>query len=199
MVSKDVLLLLTDNWADWEASYTIAEVNSVPQYSVKTIAADKKAKVSIGGLRSEIDLTLDEYTDLSNLALLILPGGFSWQKKEYKEIAAFIEKVLKQNIPVAAICGATIFLGKNGFLDKVKHTGDRFELFSKYDTYKGADHFVETQVVQDKGIITANETAAVEFAYEIYKLLEISDSDEIEEWYAYYQEGMFDSSKKTAK
>lgn len=199
MLSKDVLLLLTDNWADWEASYAIAEVNSVPQYAVKTIAEDKKAKISIGGLRSEIDLTLEEYTDLSNLALLILPGGFSWQKNEYKEIAAFIEKVLKQNIPVAAICGATIFLGKNGFLDKVKHTGDRFELFSQHEAYKGTAYFMETQAVLDKGILTANETAAVEFAYEIFNLLAISDGAEIEEWYTYYQEGMFDSSQKTAK
>ena len=34
--TKDVLLLLTDRWADWEASYAIVEVNSVPRYSVKT-------------------------------------------------------------------------------------------------------------------------------------------------------------------
>jgi hypothetical protein len=44
MQAKDVLLLLTDRWADWEASYVIAEVNSTEEYSVKTISIDSTRK-----------------------------------------------------------------------------------------------------------------------------------------------------------
>ncbi|AEB29228.1 putative enzyme [Carnobacterium sp. 17-4] len=189
MVEKDVLLLLTDKWADWEASYAIAEVNSVPHYSVKTIALDKESKSSIGGLRAEIDFLIEEYTDLSNLALVILPGGFSWQDNRYEEIARFIKHVLDQNIPIAAICGATIFLGSHGLLDQVKHTGDSFEFFEAQDEYNGATNFLEAQAIRDKNIITANETAAVEFAYEIYKLLEIDEPKELEAWYDNFKNG----------
>lgn len=38
MNSKEVLLVLTDEWTDWEAAYAVAEVNSATHYSVKTIS-----------------------------------------------------------------------------------------------------------------------------------------------------------------
>lgn len=189
MNTKDVLLLLTDKWADWEASYAIAEVNSVPHYSVKTIALDKESKASIGGIRAEIDLSIEEYTDLKNLAMVILPGGFSWQDNRYEEIAHFIKQVHDQNIPIAAICGATVFLGSHGLLNQVKHTGDSFDFFEAQDEYKGSSNFLESQVIRDKNIITATETAAVEFAYEIYQLLEIDEPKELEAWYDNFKNG----------
>lgn len=48
---------------------------------------------------------------------------------------------------------------------------------------------MEQQVVRDVDIITANETAAVDFAYEIYKLLEIDDVEEIEAWHDKFKNG----------
>ena len=41
MKAKEVLVLLTDQWADWEAAYAISLINSVPQYEIKTIATNK--------------------------------------------------------------------------------------------------------------------------------------------------------------
>lgn len=189
MTSKEVLLLLTDQWADWEAAYAIAEVNSAANYSVKTISFDKKSKTSIGGLRTEIDYDIKEYTNFSRLALVILPGGFSWADNRYDEIAEFIKQVRDRQIPIAAICGATIFLGQHGFLDHIKHTGDSFQFFKEQGGYSGEAHFIDEQVVRDDDIITANETAAVDFAYEIYKLLEIDDLEEIEAWYDNFKNG----------
>ncbi|MCL2236031.1 MAG: hypothetical protein FWB98_06300 [Defluviitaleaceae bacterium] len=66
MKIREVLLLLTDNWADWEASYAISGVNMVEQYTVKTIAVDNKPKASIGGLRTEIDYILIPYQNSNN-------------------------------------------------------------------------------------------------------------------------------------
>ncbi|MFL2099607.1 type 1 glutamine amidotransferase family protein [Desemzia sp. FAM 23991] len=189
MTSKEVLLLLTDQWADWEAAYAIAEVNSAANYSVKTISFDKESKTSIGGLRTEIDYDIKEYTNFSRLALVILPGGFSWADNRYDEIAEFIKQVRDRQIPIAAICGATIFLGKHGFLDHIKHTGDNFEFFEKQSGYRGETHFLDEQVVRDDDVITANETAAVDFAYEIYKLLKIDDLEEIDAWYDNFKNG----------
>lgn len=74
-------------------------------------------------------------------------------------------------------------------MDKVKHTGDSFEFFEAQDEYNGATNFLEAQVIRDKNIITANETAAVEFAYEIYKLLEIDEPKELEAWYDNFKNG----------
>ena len=190
MQVKEVLLLLTNQWADWEAAYAIYGVNTVSQYTVKTIATDKEAKVSMGGLRASVDYTIDSYTNFDDLAMLILPGGFEWQQGRHDEIAAFVKKIIDLGIPVAAICGATIFLGKHGFLDKVKHTGDDLELFQKEQGYNGQDFYLSAQIAVDNGIITANETAAVEFAQAIFGMLKIYTDEEIEGWYNYFKYGI---------
>lgn len=188
MQAKEVLVLLTDRWADWEAAYAIAPINSDEAYTVKTIAADKGAKVSIGGIRAEIDYTIGSYRHFDNLAMLILPGGYAWREGRHEEIAEFVKKIIALEIPVAAICGATLFLGKHGFLDKVKHTGNDLARFQKEQGYNGQDFYVSAQVAVDKGIITANETAAVEFAHGILGLLNVYD--DVDDWYDYFKNGI---------
>ena len=190
-VLKEVLLVLTDRWADWEASFAIAEVNSVSQYIVRTIAVDMSSKTSIGGIRVEIDYAAANYQITDNLAMVILPGGFSWKEERHDEIADFIRKAESMNIPIAAICGATIFLGKHGFLDHRKHTGDDLEQFLCEQGYNGSELYVPAQIVTDKGFITANETASVEFAREIFRILRIDSDDEIEKWYDNFKHGVF--------
>ena len=193
MNTKEVLLFLTDHWADWEAGHAIAGINSAEEYIIKTIAVDTQPKMSIGGLRTEIDYSLEEYKNFENLALVILTGSFSWGESRYDEIADFVKKAVDLDIPVAAICGATIFLGKHGFLDNIKHTGDDLEYFQEMlgdeEGYKGQEHFVSAQLVVDGGFITANETAAVDFAYEIFKLLKIDTDENLAYWYDSHKNG----------
>ena len=195
MQTKEVLVLLTDDWADWEVAYAIPRLNSASpsalnRYAVKTIADDKTSKLSIGGIRAEIDYTLDDYHGFDNLAMLILPGGFGWQEGRHDRIAKFVKKIIDRQIPVSAICGATIFLGKHGFLDSVKHTGDDLKYFQEDTGYNGQDCYVSAQVVVDKGIITANETAAIEFARAIFVMLKIYDDEALDGWYDYFKGGM---------
>lgn len=187
--NKEVLLLLTDRWADWEAAYAVSGINSVPQYTVKTIAADKNPKVSIGGIRAEIDYTIKSYNNFDNTGMLILTGGFAWQESRHDEIAGFVRTARENNIPVAALCGATIFLGKHGFLDNIKHTGDDLEFFTNQQGYNGQDNHIPAQVVADCGFITANETAAVDFAQTVFKLLKIYSNEEIDLWHDVFKNG----------
>lgn len=46
------------------------------------------------------------------------------------------------------------------------------------------------QIVVNGGFITANETAAVEFAYEIFKILKLDSEDEMAEWYDNFNHGV---------
>lgn len=186
---NEILLLLTDKWCDWEASYAIAVLSSYCNYSVKTIAVDKNPKISMGNLSTNIDYCINELSNLANIAMIILPGGLSWENNDSQVIVEFIHQAIKLNIPVAAICGATTFLCKNGLLDNVKHTGDSLELFKSQIGYQGEVNYVEAQVVVDHGIITANETAAVEFAYEIFKLLGIESDETLTVWNNNFQYG----------
>lgn len=188
---KEVLLVLTDRWCDWEAGYATAVINSFSErpIAVKTIAIDMLPKVSMGGIRAGVDYCVKDYQNFDHLDMVILPGGLSWGECNYDEMAGFIKKVVDFKIPVAAICGATLFLGKHGLLDRVKHTGDSLELFQKEQGYGGQALYIPAQVVVDNGFITANETAAVEFAYEIFKMLKIDSESEINEWYDNFKNG----------
>jgi putative intracellular protease/amidase len=186
---NEILLLLTDRWCDWEAGYAIAVANSFSDYVVKSIAIDTNPKVSMGGIKAEVDYSIDSYQNFDNLAMIILPGGLSWEEYDYDEIAEYVKSVVKSDIPVSAICGATLFLCKHGFLDHVKHTGDSLELFLHQKNYNGQSLYIPAQVVVDGGFITANETASVEFAYHIFKTLKVDSNQEIEQWYDNFKNG----------
>lgn len=186
---NEILVLLTDKWCDWEASYVSAVANSYTDYVVKTIAIDKMPKTSMGNICASIDYSIASFDDFSQVAILILPGGLSWEEQDYDEIAEFVRAAVKAGIPIAAICSATTFLCRNGFLDHVKHTGDSLELFQSQKGYNGEALYVPAQVVSDGGIITANETAAVEFAYEIFKLLKMNSEENLAGWYDNFKNG----------
>ncbi|MDK2584561.1 DJ-1/PfpI family protein [Romboutsia sedimentorum] len=186
---NEVLIVLTEQWNDWEASYAIAVINSFSDYNVKTIAIDDFPKRSMGGINASIDYTIDDYQNFNNLAMVILPGGLSWEENDYREIAEFIKGIMELHIPIAAICGATTFLCKHGFLDNINHTGDSLELFQQQREYKGEAFYINEQVVVDNQVITANETASVQFAYEIFKILEVDSNEELEQWYDNFKNG----------
>ena len=166
---NEILLLLTDRWCDWEASYAIAVANVISDYVVKTIALDTSPKVSMGNLCVNIDYSMEE--------------------NDYDKIAEFIRRISNASVPVAAICGATTFLCRHGFLNDIKHTGDSLELFQSQCGYCGQALYVPAQVVVDGGFITANETAAVEFAYEIFKILKVDSDVEMAKWYDNFKYG----------
>lgn len=109
MKKNEILLLLTDRWCDWEASYAIAVAHSFSDYNVITIGIDTIDKVSMGGIKAKVDFSINDYSNFDNLALVIMTGGLSWEENDYDEIADFVKKVRSYKIPVSAICGATYF------------------------------------------------------------------------------------------
>jgi len=58
------------------------------------------------------------------------------------------------------------------------------------EVYKGQEYFSVAQAVNDGGFITANETAALEFAREIFRTLETDTEDEIKSWYEKHKHGL---------
>jgi len=191
---KEVLLLLTDHWADWEACHATVGITLSEQYVVKTMAINKQPKVSIGGMKAEVDYSVAEYKNFDNLAMVILTGSFSWAENRYDEIADIVRKANNNCVPIAAICGATIFLAKHGFLNNIKHTGDDAEYFTEMleheENYSGQEHFSVAQVINDGGFITANETAALEFAREIFRTLKTDTDEHINAWYEKQKHGL---------
>jgi putative intracellular protease/amidase len=120
--------------------------------------------------------------------------AFHGGENKYQEIANFVKKIHESSTPIAAICGATMFLAKHGFLDNIKHTGDELDYFleemKNEEGYKGQANFVKAQLINDGGFITANETAALEFAREIFLTLKIGTIDATDSWYDKFKYGM---------
>ena len=187
---KMVLYVLTDQWNEWEGAYAVDVINSfADSYEVKTISEDGKPQRGMSGIVSMVDFDMRGFEDWDSVALIIMPGGLSWEETEYPEIEKMVSTALAKSIPVCAICGSTTFLCRKGFLNEIRHTGDSREWFLEQKSYgyMGESLYEEKQVVYDGGIMTANETAAVEFAYEIMNLLEIETQEDRDEWFDEFQ------------
>lgn len=143
----------------------------------------------MGNISANIDFCICDYKNFSNTAIVVLPGGLSWEENDYDYIAIFLQAAIQNNTPIAAICGAATFLCKHGFLNHVKHTGDSLKLFQRQTGYCAQSLYVPAQVVVDGSFITANETAAVAFAYEIFKHLKVDSDAEMATWYDNFQNG----------
>ncbi len=191
---KEVLFVIMSEYADWEAALAASALGNKEHktgYIVKTVSLKKEPVKSIGGFTCIPDYGIDDVPD--DFAALILVGGTAWRTPDAKKINVLVEKALAKNVPLGAICDATVFLGMNGFLNNVKHTSNTLESLKDAagDSYTNESGYQMQQSVSDRGIITANGLAYVEFARDVLVALEAMPQSIIEEWYDYYKHGWY--------
>jgi hypothetical protein len=86
-----IFLFLT--FSDWEPGYAIAGMNNPTfqaqpgNYNVKTVDLTKDPVTTLGGITILPDMTLDEL-DPPQSAMLILPGGATWDERKNTEAVA---------------------------------------------------------------------------------------------------------------
>jgi len=193
---RTVFFFVFDGLADWEASHALTGINKSRQFTIKTIAINKDPKRSMAGIKILPDLDFIPEVDLkdidsTNTAMLILPGGAAWEDGGNSAIADLVLHCVQCQIPVAAICGATVFLADLQLLDAVDHTSnDLVYLRSVSSVYHGEHHYRNKASVHDQHIITANGTAAIEFAKDIFETLKIADNDEVFQWFQYFEKSL---------
>lgn len=113
-------------------------------------------------------------------------------EEKNNDIKPIVDYAFENNIPVSAICGATFFMGENGYLDNRKHSSNTLEfLKSMAHNYKGEKNYIEKQAVSDDNVITANGTATLEFAKEIMLYLNAKPANKINEWYKFHKVGFY--------
>ncbi len=193
MRGNAVHLFVFDTMADWEAAFAIAAINNpqfqrVPgRYRVVTVGLSREPVTTMGGVRIQPDIALEDVSPLAS-TMLILPGGQSW---EYGANAAAIEmtrRFIAYCVPVAAICGATLALAKAGLLDNRYHTSNAREYLAG-SGYRGSRFYRNKPAVTDQGVITASGVAPIEFAREIFEALNLYDADTLDAWYALHKHG----------
>lgn len=193
MAKQTVHLFVFDTLADWEASYAIAGINrpatpeAAGRYRVHTVGFTREPVTTMGGVRVLPDLALEEL-DPAESAMLILPGGDTWDAGELAEVLPHIARFREAGVPVAAICGATAALARAGFLDTLRHTSNAAEYLAATG-YDGAALYQEAEAVVDGGVITAGATGALEFAAAIFRALELYPDEVTEAWYQLFKRG----------
>ncbi|MEU7468841.1 type 1 glutamine amidotransferase family protein [Streptomyces sp. NPDC012403] len=186
MTRKPVHLALYDTFADWETGHATAHLARAG-YEVRTVTPAGEPVTGIGGLRVLSDLALDALRP-EDSALLILPGADRWDEGD--DLAPFARTArafLDAGVPVAAICGATAGLAREGLLDERAHTSAA-PFYLAATGYAGGDRYVEADAVTDGGLVTAGPTEPVAFAREIFRLLGVYDEKVTDAWYRLFHD-----------
>ncbi|MEK4484157.1 DJ-1/PfpI family protein [Psychrobacillus sp. FSL H8-0484] len=192
---KEILIVVLEEFADWEMAYVAAFLNNTDNYITKIVSISEGVIKSIGGLNVLPDYTLKSIPEI--FYGLILIGGKSWRKPLSNNVIPIMEKALTMDIPVGAICDATVFMGANGWLNEIKHTSNDLNDLKTYakDNYRNEMNYVLEQAVSDGKIVTANGTASLEFAKEILELLEAYPKEDINQLYNFHKLGYYEAEK----
>ncbi|WP_106831078.1 type 1 glutamine amidotransferase family protein [Parabacteroides pacaensis] len=194
-MKKEIIFILLNDFADWEGAHIAACLNqgvkpgSPAKFTVKTLSLTKEPVTSLGGFKVLPDYSLNDMP--KDYAGLVLIGGMSWFTPEAEQIVPLVEKAIKEDKLVAGICNASVFLGKHGFLNQVKHTSNTLDYLKNYagEKYTGETDYVNKQAIREGNIVTANGTAQLEFCREILYALDADTPQNIEESFQFYKNG----------
>ena len=186
MSRKPVHLAVYDTLADWEPGHATAHLARAG-HDIGTVGPATAPVRTIGGLRVQPDLALADVRP-EDSSLLILPGADLWDTSD--DLAPFARKArefLDAGVPVAAICGATAGLAREGLLDDRAHTS-AVSFYLAATGYRGGEKYVDADAVTDGGLITAGPTEPVAFAREILGLLGVYEGEVLDAWYRLFHD-----------
>jgi putative intracellular protease/amidase len=193
VLKKICYLFVFDGFADYEVSLVAAGIRKSDGYQLKTIAIKKEPVQSMSGMTIMPDLDFMPDTDLEdidreNTGMLILPGGTAWEKRRNELMTPLVAHCLLLGIPVAGICGATVFFADLGLLNRTEHTSNHIDwLAAVSSSYRGHALYRAAPSVKTEFLITASGTAATEFAHDIFETLGIEEEEKVAEWFQYFQ------------
>ncbi len=173
---RTIALYTTETMADWEYAYLTTQIAGAEQlkpgrFRLLLVGDGLESVRTLGNLplTPEADLdTLQALADDGSLAALVIPGGDHYEAGHDRLIEA-VGRLVDQEIPVAAICGATLLLARSGFLDERCHTSNAAQ-YLEASGYRGGTHYVETPVVTDRRVTTASGIHAVPFTAEVMRI-----------------------------
>jgi putative intracellular protease/amidase len=181
--SKAVYLLVVEGFADWEPAHAVAELRRHGEYRVESVGLTAEPVHSMGGLTVLPSKTIAAVSPL-DVAVFILPGGDRWEREPIEpELELLLKELDGSNVPIAAICGATVAIAKIGLLRGRRHTSNGLDyLRSQVPDYSDAGRYVNAPAVRDRHLITASGLADIEFAREIFDELGVLSAGDRALW-----------------
>lgn len=190
-MKKKIYVFLFDGYSDWEISYLTPEIARDERFDLVYFSETGNEVTSMGGLQVIPTTSLDNLK-IEEVKLLILPGGVAWEKREITTINNLVLELFKKGNTIAAICGATFYLGQLGILNNLNHTSNDLNyLKAVVPEYDGQENYQNKLAETDKNIITAKGIAPIEFAVEIFKKIELKPDGEIEKWFQLFKNGIW--------
>jgi putative intracellular protease/amidase len=182
-MSKAVYLLVVDGFADWEPAHAVAELRRHGQFRVESVGLTSEPVRSMGGLTVLPSRTVAE-VEISDVAVFILPGGDRWETDAVEpELATLLRRLDASEVPIAAICGATVAVARIGLLRGRRHTSNGLAyLRSHVPGYADAGTYVDAPAVRDRKLVTASGLADVEFARELFEELGVLSPEDRSLW-----------------
>jgi putative intracellular protease/amidase len=186
-----VYFLAFDGFADWHAAQALCEIRRPGEWRLQTVGFSMQPVLSMAGLRVLPELTLDE-VDLKRVALLVVPGGYLWERGHGEEAASAARRVHAAGAPVAAIDSGVLVLARAGLLDACRHTGSwPGHIGTHVPAYAGAEQYDPTVLaVSDGGVITASQLGSVEFAREVIRTLDLYSPADREHWFRLFKHAL---------
>ncbi|MFG3495746.1 DJ-1/PfpI family protein [Streptomyces sp. NPDC047928] len=181
-----VHLAVYDTFADWETGHATAWL-ARGGYEIRTVGPTTAPVTTTGGLRITPDLALADLRP-EDSALLILTGADLWDESDdLAPFAAAARTFLDAGVPVAAICGATAGLAREGLLDDRDHTSAA-SFYLAATGYQGGDRYRDTDAVTDGDLITAGPTEPVAFAREVLARLGVYEGEKLDAWFRLFHD-----------
>ncbi|MDE6368555.1 MAG: DJ-1/PfpI family protein [Muribaculaceae bacterium] len=195
-MSNEILYILLPDFASHEMVYLMEAISSDeaqlkpnPKYLNKVVAPTLEPVTAIGGFRVLPDYSFDSMPE--DYAALVLIGGYGWLTPVADAVVPIVRNAINSGKIVGAICNGASFLAKAGLLNDIKHTGNGPEQLKLWGgkNYNNSDGYVHQQAVTDGKIVTANGSAAIEFAKELLLLLENDTPERLEMYYQFNKQG----------
>jgi putative intracellular protease/amidase len=187
--------LVFDGLADWELAHALCEINKSGKFEVVSVGLSEEPVITMGGLKLSPDITLDEVTS-AEARIFMLPGGDMWEQESHENLKMLLRRFHAENIPIGAICGATLEIARAGLTRNIRHTSNSKDyLKAVVLEYGDEDFYVNELAVTDKNIITASGLGSIEFAREVIRELKLYDEADTQLWFEMFKHGVLPASE----
>ena len=190
---RTLYLSVLDTLADWEPGHVMAELRSgrylkdpALRYSVALCGSTLDTVTTMGGLHLTPEVLISDIQPVPG-DILVLPGADTWLDPAQAPALRAAGRLLDGGILVAAICGATLGLANAGLLDNRPHTSNDQAVLKMFcPNYRGEAHYGNEPAVTDGNLITASGLAPVEFAYHVFRALDVMSPATLEAWHGLF-------------
>ena len=190
---RTLYLYTPDTLADWEAGHALAELRSgrylkdpSRKYNVVSCGRTMDVITTMGGIRITPEMVVEDIQPTQD-DILILPGADTWLEPSQDPVIAKVRDLLSNGTVIAAICGATLALANAGLLDNRYHTSNDLTALKMFcPHYHGEHKYRDEPAVTDDNLITASGLAPVEFAYQIFRRLDVMSPAALEAWHGLF-------------